>query len=646
MDISNVQSIAIAIDELRHEDVNVRVGAYHKLGFIAEALGPHRTRSELLPYVYEFIDDEDEVLVVLAETLASFLPYVGGAEYISQIFQPLEALAGAGEACVRDKAVESIISLSGGLDPSIVATHLFPLVRRLSQGEYTARISAAALCSVAYTRVNPDRQQDLRKCFTDLCKDPTPNVRRAACTQFGQLVHVMKYEDIKNGLLGAFTAMVQDDQDSVRLLSVSSLVSTLRVFRANGKATTLFPSMNSLFADKSWRVRCVVANSFPAIVAAVGGGHDQQLVEAFSKLLLDSEAEVRTAAAFKIGEIVQAVDPQVAGHLIQAVKAVAKDSCTYARAALGSVVTSFSRVLPKQDVMDHVLPIYLLLLKDADPEVRLHIISQIDAVKEVLTPEHLAQSLCPAIRALAHDRKWRNRLGLVGHLPVLATNLGKAFFEQELAEITTTFLQDPIFTVREAVIQALCKITDSFGIEWSSLHIVPKVLQLCDHSNYLLRVTALSTLKALAPSLGQDVVGEKCLPRLIELSRDPVPNVRFNVAKAFTGVIPVINPTLAEQAVQPCLVLLRQDTDSDVRYYAGEAFRGKEPRLNLGTLSIPSTPTILRVGSPSTPTKTITPIFLFDDRDVVKFRHDRSSPSKLQLEPTTPPRVNPKLRPG
>lgn len=96
-------------------------------------------------------------------------------------------------------------------------------------------------------------------------------------------------------------------------------------------------------------------------------------------------------------------------------------------------------------------------------------------------------------------------------------------------------------------------------------------------------------------------------------------------------------------------MLLRQDTDSDVRYYANEAFRGKEPRLNLSTLSIPSTPTILRVGSPSTPARTITPIFHFDDRsnDLAKFRHDLPSPSKFQLEgPTTPPRANPKLRPG
>ena len=43
--------IAILIDELKHEDVQCRLNSMRKIDSIASALGPERTRSELLPFI-------------------------------------------------------------------------------------------------------------------------------------------------------------------------------------------------------------------------------------------------------------------------------------------------------------------------------------------------------------------------------------------------------------------------------------------------------------------------------------------------------------------------------------------------------------------------------------------------------------------
>ena len=43
--------IAILIDELKHEDVQCRLNSMRKLPAIARALGPERTRNELLPFI-------------------------------------------------------------------------------------------------------------------------------------------------------------------------------------------------------------------------------------------------------------------------------------------------------------------------------------------------------------------------------------------------------------------------------------------------------------------------------------------------------------------------------------------------------------------------------------------------------------------
>ena len=60
-DDADLLAIAILIDELRHEGLANRLNSIRKLDVIAKALGPERTRDELLPYLGEFVDDEDEV---------------------------------------------------------------------------------------------------------------------------------------------------------------------------------------------------------------------------------------------------------------------------------------------------------------------------------------------------------------------------------------------------------------------------------------------------------------------------------------------------------------------------------------------------------------------------------------------------------
>lgn len=65
--------IAVLIDELKNEDVQLRLNSIKKLSTIALALGVERTRSELIPFLTETIYDEDEVLLALAEQLGNCL---------------------------------------------------------------------------------------------------------------------------------------------------------------------------------------------------------------------------------------------------------------------------------------------------------------------------------------------------------------------------------------------------------------------------------------------------------------------------------------------------------------------------------------------------------------------------------------------
>lgn len=65
--------IAVLIDELRAEDQKKRINSISSLSTISIALGPERTRNELLPYILDLLEDEEEVLLVLSETLGNML---------------------------------------------------------------------------------------------------------------------------------------------------------------------------------------------------------------------------------------------------------------------------------------------------------------------------------------------------------------------------------------------------------------------------------------------------------------------------------------------------------------------------------------------------------------------------------------------
>jgi serine/threonine-protein phosphatase 2A regulatory subunit A len=200
------------MDELRSEDVQLRLNAIHRVSTIALALGPDRAREELIPFLQESSDDEDEVLLALAEELGrGFDEYIGGPEHAHVLLPPLEHLSTVEETLVRDKvrsmrphgyrafrataaytratgsfacffqATESLTKISGVLSQAQMEQYFIPLLKRLSAGEwFTARTSSAALYPPAYPKVSPTIQDELRRSYAALCSDDTPMVRRAA----------------------------------------------------------------------------------------------------------------------------------------------------------------------------------------------------------------------------------------------------------------------------------------------------------------------------------------------------------------------------------------------------------------------------------------------------------------------------------
>ena len=124
-----------------------------------------------------------------------------------------------------------------------------------------------------------------------------------------------------------------------------------------------------------------------------------------------------------------------------------------------------------------------------------------------------------------------------------------------------TWLGDSVFSIRAAAVANLARLSKIFGVEWACEHIVPKIIALYSHSNYLFRMTSLACIRALADQVGQEVLRESMLPLVLQAARDPVPNIRFNVAKILAEIVSMLDVADVQQHIKPTLSSMTQDSD-------------------------------------------------------------------------------------
>lgn len=145
-----------------------------------------------------------------------------------------------------------------------------PLTIRLAKADwFTSKVSGCGLFTAPYKKVSPPVQEQLRNQFGLLVHDETPMVRRQAATNMAKFVREMPASIVVDDMIPLFQHLVQDDQDSVRLLTVEILIAIAEVVPAKQQSShgVLLTSLRNLIEDKSWRVRYMIADRFEKVSA-------------------------------------------------------------------------------------------------------------------------------------------------------------------------------------------------------------------------------------------------------------------------------------------------------------------------------------------------------------------------------------------
>jgi serine/threonine-protein phosphatase 2A regulatory subunit A len=607
-----------AIELLRGNDMAERVAAAHRLDAVAAILGEERTRNELLPFLSDAVDDEDEVLLAMAQALGRMIDLVGGPTHAESLFLPLELLLSVEETTVRQAAAESTLFIASQLSESDYQSCYAKMIARLATQEwFTARISAVGLLSQAYTSLRVEQQKEHLEFYANLAKDDTPMVRRVAAQYLGQMVQnvvratgrssLSETGSVVTTLLPIFEEFSSNEQpDSVRLQTTENCVAFGQVLSEvdgdlneseQGLLKKVLPLILATIDDRSWRVRWTTAAKFSEVISAYGRLPDvmDSLVQGYEKLLQDPEAEVRTAATFNLAHVAKGdaqvlVPPQhrppqdgdsegdatdlrvpVAERLVKRVTSLTEDESEHVRAALAMVATELAPILGREGTITFLVPPVLLLLRDAASEVRLNLISSLSALNEVIGVDLLSQSLLPAILDLAQDGKWRIRMAIIQLIPLLAKQLGQEFVSEKLASLCVEWLGDDIATIRQAAASNIKDLTALFGTTWATEFLLPSIVDIRENESYLRRLTALQACSMMATEMDSDSARIEILPLILEMATDLVPNIRFNVAKELQSMAHACGISAYESQVLPVLNMLLEDEDRDVRFYAEKA---------------------------------------------------------------------------
>lgn len=285
------------------------------------------------------------------------------------------------------QAVESLNKICADLSPEQVEEHFIPLTLRLSKADwFTSKVSGCGLFTAPYSKVSPSSQEQLRQQFGLLVHDETPMVRRQAATNLSKFVKEMPAPVVIDEMIPLFQHLVSDDQDSVRLLTVETLISIAEVVPKEQQAShgVLLTSLRNLIEDKSWRVRYMIADRFEKVWHAVFWESfawfadrlqiatavddevvSRDLVPAFVKLLKDNEAEVRTAIAGQIPGFCALVDRSVLlSDIMSSIEDLVSDTSQHVRAALGTEISGLAPILGKQEYVNTaqtIIPGWILI---------------------------------------------------------------------------------------------------------------------------------------------------------------------------------------------------------------------------------------------------------------------------------------------
>jgi serine/threonine-protein phosphatase 2A regulatory subunit A len=244
-------------------------------------------------------------------------------------------------------------------------------------------------------------------------------VKRELAVCLKDLVLLIERETMKS----IIATLMKDSNDAVRLHIIDSLVALKTHPDLSTFQDFITICLQKLAEDESWRVRLTVADKiheflyFPLLTKTM----TQTIVEIYVKLLDDKESETRNVCCLKLEPVAERIGKEdIMDLILIQIKKSEKDTVSFVRGALASTLLRICPLIGKVKTNEFVFPIFLNMIKDESPDIRMALIKNLDRLHEVINIDIFVQSIIPSLLEIASNKSWRIRIQITESIPVLA----------------------------------------------------------------------------------------------------------------------------------------------------------------------------------------------------------------------------------
>ena len=521
------------IENLRGDDTNTRLNAVSKIKSIARALGPSRTKNELIPYLAETVDNSEEVWLKIAEQMPQIIDEIGGVKEATPILQLLKQICEIEDPNVQTTASIMFFALSRKATQEELVNQFYPIIQTMCVDPWhPLRCAAAVIMCHTYSLYPESHRKKLAVDFPSLAVDQMTIVRKSLASSLTALIQTSKTKDQSDLVEKLLNTLAGDLSHSV-LIEIPNAIAELPPEQKDLRLSAI----KRVFASPRWQARAVLADNLEKVFKGVENCGD--LVKNIAKpASIDASIEVRTSISRHLPFIYRSKAFNDA-DFSKFVQCLSSDKDPSVRGAIAASIGSVQGA-PKQLIEDTLS----LLLDDSENSVK------VSALHSVAKTGLAVIAAAKHIQKIIKYANWRMKIEVPQLLPQIAQTSSKDFFDEHYLSLIEALLTNESADVRKNMVKYLPSIVKIYGDDWSKQSLIPVLTRIFDTIDYQIRQTVLESIFAV------NLMNE-CTAIIDKAVTDPVPNVRLVLAK-----------NAADNKLVSITDKLAKDEDKDVVYFS------------------------------------------------------------------------------
>ncbi len=570
--LDQITSISL-LEDLQSQETKIKINAIHNLRGISLALGCEATKKELLPYLKNCVnnEEEDEVLIELAKVLSNFLDCIGGKENVKDLLGLFEVILTIDEPTIRKEAINSLketIQQIGNI--KYIEKDIMDIINKFYiVDDVNQKLSALNLIIVVYKDLNENNKKIVLEYLDNFSISDNISIKKELLSEITKITLLLSIDYIKKFI----NIMMKDKNDTVKTDLLNIIISIKNHKELVSMMDFIYELIPNLSEDQNWRVRLTVIDNIIEILNFnnINYQFKQTVINIYLKLIEDPEAEIRNGCCLKLEEITKLLKNEVNFEkILKNMEKLGKDPKNFVKNSLAENIFKICHLIDKEQITEYIFPLFNTLINDENLDIRINLINNLCQLSDIFEPTTILDKIIPSIVEISSNKSWRIRTKIINIIQIIATKLYiQNIFIHYILNICLNFLTDHVYAIREAGCKLLCNIYKNVKDSEFERRLIEKLNEMSNSSNYLIRNTCGMFIKYFIEKINDkiyfDFFEKKLINIVYKLTVDKISNVRITCAIIFNKVK---NSSFKDRnnidKIKKCIEILKKDEDKDV----------------------------------------------------------------------------------